>query len=87
MKNFIELSFREKSFKKMLINIELIDYVLEDLDDSLGSHVYLRGKQEPLHVSESVSSITRKLSDFRKELFPQEQTQPIHLQHSLFRKK
>ena len=41
MKKFIQLSFREKSFKKYLIDINKIDYVIEDENSNIGSFVYL----------------------------------------------
>ena len=49
MKQFIELSHREKSFKKMLIDINLIDYIIEDTE-GLGSFLYLKGKSDPLQI-------------------------------------
>jgi|GEM_PF-5827658 hypothetical protein len=79
MKQFIELSHREKSFKKMLIDINLIDYIIEDTE-GLGSFLYLKGKSDPLQISESVSSVMYELKKI-----PKEQSQPIHVQLSWFR--
>ena len=62
MKKFIQLSFREKSFKKYLIDINKIDYVIEDENSNIGSFVYLEGLEKPFHVLESVRSINDLIS-------------------------
>ena len=82
MKKFIQLSFREMSFKKYLIDIIKIDYVIEDENSNIGSFVYLEGLEKPFLVLESVRSINDLISENS-----QEQSLPIHLQHSIFRKK
>lgn len=62
MKRFIQLSFHEASFRKYLIDVDKIAYVMEDDDSGMGSFVYLEGLEKPFHVSESVRSINDLIS-------------------------
>ena len=66
----------------MLIDIDLIDYIIEDTENDLGSFLYLKGKSDPLHINESVSSVMYELKKILKE-----QSQPIHVQLSWFRNR
>ena len=79
MKQFIELLIVKNLSRRCLLTINLIDYIIEDTE-GLGSFLYLKGKSDPLQISESVSSVMYELKKI-----PKEQSQPIHVQLSWFR--
>ena len=67
MRNFIKLSRIGESFNHMLIDVDLIDYIIDAPGLELGAFVYLKGKPEPLEVNENVDSIYTIILHQQKE--------------------